>query len=109
MPSNLSGTLPERLQCLLGLIVFIAAAWLIGRWRTRGQLQRSPFPWRTVIWGLVLQFAFAILVLRIPNILIAINDAITALLGFTRDGAKMVFGNLAEADGAPVSLTDGKT
>src|SRR3954453_13804250 len=104
MPPNLSGTPLERLQCGFGICVFIAAAWLIGRWRTRGQLQRPAFPWRTVIWGVALQFAFAILVLRLPYILIAINDAITALLGYTRDGAKMVFGNLAENKGAP--LTD---
>jgi CNT family concentrative nucleoside transporter len=107
MPPNLSGTPLERLQCALGICVFIAAAWLIGRWRTRGHLQRSAFPWRTVIWGVALQFAFALLVLRLPYILIAINDAITALLGYTRDGAKMVFGNLAENKGAPLTDSNG--
>jgi CNT family concentrative nucleoside transporter len=108
MPDIPSGSLLERLQCLFGLSCFIAFAWGIGRWRMRGQV-RGPFPWRTLIWGVALQFIFAILVLRIPNLLVAINDAIDALLGFTRDGARMVFGSLADRDGTPITDPTGKT
>src|SRR3954451_2101262 len=104
MPDPLHGSIPQRLQCLLGLAVFIGFAWLIGRWRTRGQV-RGPFPWRTLGWGVALQFIFALLVLRTPNLLVAINAAIDALLGFTRAGARMVFGNLA--DPLPVTATPG--
>src|SRR3982751_191036 len=101
MPDPLHGSIPQRLQCLLGLAVFIAFAWLIGRWRTRGMV-RGPFPWRALGWGVALQFIFALLVLWTPNLLVAINEAIDALLGYTRAGARMVFGNLA--DPLPVTI-----
>jgi len=106
-PTVPPGTLAERLQCLLGLSVFVAAAWLIGRWRTRGQA-RTPFPWRVVGWGIGLQFAFAVLVLKTPDLMLYVTRAIDALLGYTRDGARMVFGNLFE-NAVPVTPdADGK-
>jgi concentrative nucleoside transporter, CNT family len=92
----------QRLQCLLGLCVFVAIAFLVGYAKHR----RLP-GLRLVAWGIGLQFAFALLVLRLPYVLQAINDAITALLNFTREGATLVFGNLARPQGAPVSVTDG--
>ncbi len=47
----------SQLNCLFGLGVFIALAWLIGE-------RRRVFPWRVVIGGLLLQFALAVLVLK---------------------------------------------
>jgi CNT family concentrative nucleoside transporter len=91
--ASLHGTATQRLQCLLGLVVFLLAAFAIGRLRDR----RARVPWRTVVWGLALQFIFALIVLRTPRFLEAINAAIDALLGFTRDGARVVFGNLVDS------------
>src|SRR5687767_10532425 len=106
MPNSFQGTLPQRLQCLLGLVVFILLAYGVGVLRrVWKKTPAAPFPWRALAWGLALQFLFALVVLRTPNLLVVVNDAITALLGFTRDGARMVFGNLANAGGAPVSVT----
>ncbi|HEX8911642.1 MAG TPA: nucleoside transporter C-terminal domain-containing protein, partial [Humisphaera sp.] len=108
-PTVPPGTLAERLQCLLGLAVFVAAAWLIGRWRTRGQA-RAPFPWRVVGWGLGLQFAFGVLVLKTPGLMLAVTQVIDALLENTRAGARTVFGSLADVN-AIVPVTpdaDGK-
>jgi CNT family concentrative nucleoside transporter len=90
------GTLAQRLQCLLGLFVFLTFAFLLGRFRARRDAVQSPIPWRALGWGIALQFIFAILVIKIPNVLIAINDAIQALLDCTRGGARMVFGNLVD-------------
>lgn len=104
MLPTLSGTPAERLQCLLGLAAFIAFAWAVGRFRTRG-LARGPFPWRLLAWGVALQFLFALLVLRTPDLLIYVNKVITALLGYTRAGAQVVFGSLADGAGVPVSVT----
>jgi CNT family concentrative nucleoside transporter len=108
MPTSLEihGTPLQRLQCLLGLIAFILIAYGLGRWRTwRGKQPRSAFPWRTVIWGVILQFAFAGIVLWTPSVLEAINNVVNALLGYTRAGATLVFGNLANGEGAPVVVT----
>jgi CNT family concentrative nucleoside transporter len=48
---------PLRLVSLLGLVVFIGLAWAISQ-------NRKLFPWRTVLWGLGLQFIFALLILK---------------------------------------------
>jgi CNT family concentrative nucleoside transporter len=96
-----SGSVSQRLQCLLGLVVFLALSFGIGRIRYRS----APIPWRAIGWGLVLQFAFAVIVLRAPGFLEAVNAAIDALLGYTREGAKLLFGNLVYQDVPVVSTT----
>jgi CNT family concentrative nucleoside transporter len=109
-PVVVHGTPAQRLQCLLGLFVFVLIAYVLGNWRVwTGRQARTAFPWRAVIWGVVLQFAFAGIVLWTPKVLEVINDVVNALLGFTRAGAEMVFGNLANVRGAPVTTPDGNT
>jgi CNT family concentrative nucleoside transporter len=95
------GTLSQRLQCLLGLLVFMLFAYGVGR--VRGS--RAPIPWRTVCWGVALQFIFGAIVLKTPKFLEVINEVIDQLLGFTRDGARMVFGNLIDNAVPVVSTT----
>jgi CNT family concentrative nucleoside transporter len=110
LTANIHGTPAQRLQCLLGLFVFILLAYVLGNLRVwSGRQRRAAFPWRAVVWGVVLQFAFAGIVLWTPRVLEVINDVVNALLGFTRAGAEMVFGNLASVRGAPVTTPDGKT
>ena len=48
-----------KLIGLFGLVVFLALAWAISS-------NRKRFPWRTVLWGLGLQFTFALLILKTP-------------------------------------------
>src|SRR5688572_3432723 len=106
--ANVHGSAAQRLQCLLGLVVFILLAYAIGRWRAarRGDA-RMPVPWRVLGWGVALQFVFAGVVLWTPWVLQTVNDVVNALLGFTRAGAQMVFGNLATVAGPPVTSDDG--
>lgn len=97
MPPSVHGTLGQRLQCLLGLVVFVLIARGVGVWRDwRAGRPPAPFPWRAAVWGVALQFAFAAVVLWTPKFLEVINAMIDALLGFTRQGAAVVFGNLTE-------------
>ena len=44
---------------LLGWITMIAVAWAIS-------YNRKLFPWRTVVWGVGLQFTLALLILKTP-------------------------------------------
>ena len=79
------------LTSLLGLVAFIALAWGLS-------LDRKRFPWRTVLSGLALQFAFAWLILRTTfgeAVFRYTNSAVDRLLGFAEEGSKMVFGPLA--------------
>ena len=78
-----SGTFAERLQSPLGLVVFLAIAFAIGRFRGHKKL---PHP-RTFAWGLILQFLFGAIVVWNRAFLVAINDVVDALLGFTAQGA----------------------
>ena len=102
-PAVPASTLPERLQCLLGLLVFVAFAFAIGR--VRGARR---FPLRVVMWGLALQFAFGAIVLFAPNVLERVQSWIQQLLAFSNAGAAMVFGpNLVNDARAPVIAEDG--
>src|SRR5438477_3837380 len=82
------GTAAQRLQSLLGLICFTLLAFAIGRLRGH----RAAIPKRTLIWGMILQFAFGGIVVFNRYFLIVINATIDALLGFTAQGADLVFG-----------------
>src|SRR5690606_30858694 len=58
---------------------------------------RRSIPWRVILWGIGLQFVFAVFILRTAAgeaIFAAVNDVIVALLGFTVQGAQFLFGNL---------------
>ena len=79
---------------LLGMCVLIALAWGCSTNRRR-------FPWRTVGWGLGLQFIFAVLILKTQPGRVTFelaNAAITRLIQFAGEGSKMVFGPLADPD-----------
>jgi concentrative nucleoside transporter, CNT family len=54
-------------------------------------------PWRVVLWGLALQLVFALFILKTPvgaEIFDAVNTVVVALLGFTVEGARFIFGDL---------------
>ncbi len=75
---------------LLGLAALLAIAWTLSE-------DRSRIPWRTVIAGLALQWALALLLLFFPpaNALIfLLNDGATALQNATQAGTNFVFGYL---------------
>jgi concentrative nucleoside transporter, CNT family len=77
-----------HLQSALGICVIVAVAWALSE-------NRRAFPWRTVIAGLLLQAALALLLLKVPVAragLLALNGAVDALTGATRAGTSFVFG-----------------
>jgi CNT family concentrative nucleoside transporter len=87
-----------KLLSLLGLVVMIAAAWALSN-------NRKLFPWRTVLSGLALQFAFALFILKTPwgeRIFNFLQRGVDKLGIFAGEGAKMVFGPLAD----PAIMTD---
>ena len=82
-----------KLISLLGLFAMIGLAWACS-------LNRKRFPWRTVWAGLALQWVFALAVLKTEvgsRSFEFANAAVTRLLGFADEGAKMVFGPLANS------------
>jgi concentrative nucleoside transporter, CNT family len=83
-----------KLVSLLGLAAMVAMAWAISE-------RRKLFPWRVVLWGVGLQFAFALLILDTKfgkGIFDLAGRAIQKLIQFSNEGCKFVFGPLADGD-----------
>lgn len=90
----------DSLRSLLGLLVLLFIGWLFSR-------HRSRVPWRVVIWGTVLQFVFALLILKTAagrRLFQLVNDAFGVVVGFQAEGANFVFNALALPPGAKGSL-----
>ncbi len=82
-----------QLQSALGIVVFIAIAWL---WSTN----RRAIRFRIVASGLVLQAVLAICLLSFPagvELFAILGQAVTGLLGYAGSGARFLFGNLADS------------
>ncbi len=80
-----------KLISLLGLVVFISVAWVLSS-------HKKLFPWRTVLWGLGLQFIFALLILKTDAgraVFDFTGRGIQKLIQFSNEGCQFVFGPLA--------------
>jgi len=82
-----------RAISLLGLCVVLFCGWALSN-------NRRLFPWRAVIWGLILQFAFALFILKTElgkSLFDGAQRMVNHLNDYANEGAKMVFGPLADA------------
>jgi CNT family concentrative nucleoside transporter len=96
-PTQLGGTgqsldtpLFDRLRSVFGVLMLLGVAWILSN-------NRAKIPWRLVAWGLGLQLLFAVFILKTPagaDIFQALNTAVVALLAFTVEGARFIFGDL---------------
>ncbi len=80
-----------RYTGILGLLTMLALAYVFST-------NRRAIRLKTVAWGLGLQFAFAVFVLRMEagrNIFQKAGDAVTKLLSYAHAGSHFVFGDLA--------------
>jgi CNT family concentrative nucleoside transporter len=87
-------TLATRLTGILGLAFIIGLGVAFSSNRRRIQ-------WRVVAWGLALQVAFAIFVLRVPAgqaLFRWLGDVIGAILHYSYAGSQFVFGELGKPD-----------
>jgi len=85
-------TLAQRLTGLIGMAVILGIGLLFSR-------NRRAISWRVVGWGLGLQFAFAVFVLRVPwgrELFAWLGRMATKLLGFSYAGSEFVFGEIGK-------------
>jgi CNT family concentrative nucleoside transporter len=77
-----------RFTGLLGIAAILLTSWLLSR-------NKSKIRLRIVLWGLGLQFGFAVLVLKTSfgRVFQAASTAVTAMLGYSEAGASFVFGD----------------
>ena len=81
----------DHLLSLLGIPVLIFLAWLLL------STDRRAFPWRVVVWGVGLQFAFAFLILWTPwgrQLFATLGDFVANFLNFSKAGSEFLFGNI---------------
>jgi len=81
----------DKLTSFLGLVVMITAAWAMSE-------NKKAIQWRTIITGVLLQIVFGLVILKTNFgrvIFDNIGKGFNAILGFTAEGAKFLFGNLA--------------
>lgn len=89
-----------RFAGLLGILVLLSIAYIFST-------NRRAIKLKTVLWGLGLQFLFAILVFRLSlgeNTMAWMGQRITHFLGYSFEGSKFVFGALGLPQGTPGSL-----
>jgi len=77
-----------RLQGVLGIVVFLAIAWILSE-------KKSSVKLKTILTGVAVQFAIAILLLYVPlfkRFFLLLNNVVLALDSATRAGTSFVFG-----------------
>ncbi|MEW6201870.1 MAG: nucleoside transporter C-terminal domain-containing protein [bacterium] len=82
--------LTEKLISFAGLMIFLLIAWALS-------VNRRRIHFRLVIWGVALQFIFALLILKTRPGLVVFDAArvvMTKILDFTDYGATFLFGKL---------------
>ena len=88
--TSLDTPIEDRLRSLLGLVLIGLIAWALST-------RRRDISWRIVVWGVGLQLAFAVLILKTPvgaSAFAWLNTGVVALLGYTVEGARFIFGDL---------------
>lgn len=95
----------HRLIGILGLVTLLLICYVIST-------DRKRIDWRLVFSGLVLQFVFALIILK-TNIgrefFSVMNDAVVKFLDFSQEGSSFVFGNLNSTNipvGIPIAGQD---
>ena len=90
------------LRGLLGIVVLVALSWLLSENRRRVE-------WRVVAWGIALQFAIALLMVKVPIFQIMLgqlNRVVRAVEHASHEGGAFVFGYLTGGP-SPFQTVDG--
>jgi len=88
-----------RFTGFLGLIVILAIAWLLSS-------RKRAIKLRLILWGLGLQFAFALLVLKTDfgKLFQAIGAGVNAMLNYSEAGTSFLFGPELGTKGGPYGV-----
>jgi CNT family concentrative nucleoside transporter len=85
---------------VMGFLIFAGMAWLLSS-------NRRKIAWRTIAWGVGLQFLIGLIIFRLPisqRLLLWLNDAVLVLLNASKAGSLFLFGPLAASPGESGSI-----
>lgn len=80
---------PRRFISVLGMLVYVGISYAFS-------VHRKKVKWRPVLWGMGMQFVFALIILRTPQgftVFKFIGDTVARFLDYTDVGSAFVFGN----------------
>ncbi|MFH1353539.1 MAG: nucleoside transporter C-terminal domain-containing protein [bacterium] len=100
---KLDTSLGMRLLGFFGLFLLVFISWMMS-------VDRKHINWRPVIWGIVLQLVFGLIVLSetVGGFFFNfVNTTVMVLLSFSEEGAAFVFGKLAYGPADPRGLRQG--
>lgn len=83
-----------KILSILGIIFIFLVVYLMSE-------NKKKFPIRVVVWGLILQFSLAFIVLYLPfgvSVFKWMGDRIAEFLDFSKKGAEFVFGNASKKE-----------
>ncbi len=83
----------QKAISFIGIFVIMFAVWLFSE-------NRKKFPFRVVIWGLILQFSIGALILNFSAgiwFFQWLGNQVSAFLNFSLKGASFLFGNLSDS------------
>jgi CNT family concentrative nucleoside transporter len=83
-----------KLLGILGILTIFFILWLVSK-------NKKNFPFRLIIFGLILQFAIAIIILYIPTTYLVfqwIGDRVRDFLDFSKKGSEFLFGNIGKSE-----------
>jgi concentrative nucleoside transporter, CNT family len=88
-----------RFTGCLGLVLILGAAWVVSK-------HKRDIKIRVIVWGLGLQFAFALLVLKtdFSKVFQAISRGVTAMLNYSQAGSSFVFGEQLGTPNGPFGV-----
>lgn len=95
---------PYNFVSFTGIFILLVIAWLISRFLFGN---KAAINWHLICWGIGLQILFALFIFIVPagiTLFQAINDLAVTILSAASDGARFVFGPLAEPPGGKGSL-----
>jgi len=79
---------PRRFISVLGMLVYVGISWVFSK-------HRRKVKWRPVLWGMGMQFVFALVILRTSQGFAAfkfVGDTVARFLDYTDVGSAFVFG-----------------
>jgi CNT family concentrative nucleoside transporter len=91
----------SRFTGLLGIAAILLLSWLLSRHRRAIKL-------RILLWGMGLQFGFAVLVLKTSfgKVFQAASTGVTAMLGYAQAGSMFVFGDILGSQANSARMRD---
>src|SRR5439155_1062169 len=91
-PQAAPRSIPQRLTGIFGIALILGIGIALSR-------NRRAISWRVVGWGVGLQLAFAVFVLRVPfghQLFNGLGEVVKTILGFSYVGSEFVFGEIGK-------------